>query len=329
MKIVVAPDKFAGTLTAAEAAAAIAAGWAAERPADELLLVPMADGGEGTVAVVHAALTAAQLHHAEVEDALGRPVEAAWLALPDGRALVEAAQACGLSRLSPEELDPMRATSFGVGQLLLAADATGPTEIVVGLGGTATMDGGAGLVAALAGANLRAKVVAAADVTAPLLGPAGAVALYARQKGASEAELPLLERRLEELADRLAGRWQDLPGAGAAGGLGFGLAACCEAKVVPGAPLVGALVGLPEALGGAGLVCTGEGALDRQSGTGKVPAHVAELARASGIPVFALAGRIEDGAGASYDRVAELGPQGLSRPTELLTAAAARLARSL
>jgi glycerate kinase len=155
------------------------------------------------------------------------------------------------------------------------------------------------------------------------------VALYARQKGASEADLPALERRLEELADRLGGPWRDLPGAGAAGGLGFGLAACCGATIVPGAPLVGELVGLPAAFEGAALALTGEGALDRQSGTGKVPAYVAEQARTRGLPVFALAGRIEDGAGAGFDAVAELGPEGLSRPAELLRAAAAGLARML
>ena len=329
MKVVVAPDKFAGTLGAAEAAAAIAAGWSDARPADELELVPLADGGEGTVAVVEAALPEARRHRIEVRDALGRPVEAAWLSLPDGRALLEAAEACGLSRLAPGERDPLAATSFGVGELLLAASAQGHGEIVVGLGGTATMDGGAGLAAAVAGRRLPTRVVAAADVTAPLLGPAGAVALYARQKGASEADLPALERRLEELADRLGGPWRDLPGAGAAGGLGFGLAACCGATIVPGAPLVGELVGLPAALEGAGLVLTGEGALDRQSGTGKVPAYAAEQARGLGLPVFALAGRIEDGAGAGFDAVAELGPEGLSRPAELLRAAAARLARML
>lgn len=329
MHVVVAPDKFAGTLTAAEAAAAIAAGWAGARPGDELVLRPMADGGEGTVAVVEAALPAAERRRTDVLDALGRPVEAAWLALPDGRALLEAAQACGLWRVEPGERDPWGATSIGVGQLLLAADAAGHSELVVGLGGTATMDGGAGLSTALAGKRLRARVVAAADVTAPLLGPGGAVALYASQKGASEADLPLLERRLEQVADRLGGSWRDLPGAGAAGGLGLALAASCGATIVPGAALVGDLIGLPEALDGADLVLTGEGALDRQSGTGKVPAYVATLARARGLPVFALAGRIEDGAGSAFDATAELGPDGLMRPAELLAAVAARLAGTL
>jgi glycerate 2-kinase len=329
VQVVIAPDKFAGTLTAAEAAAAIAAGWSAQRPEDELVLVPMADGGEGTIAVVAAALPLAQRRQAQVQDALGRPTDAGWLALPDGRALLEAAEACGLSRLRPEERDPVEATSFGVGQLLLAAVSAGHRDLVVGLGGTATMDGGAGLAEALAGAELPASVVAAADVSAPLLGPHGAVALFAEQKGAREADLPFLERRLEGLAARLGGSWHELPGAGAAGGLGFGLAAFCGATIEPGAPLVGALVGLPGTLGDAGLVLTGEGALDSQTGTGKVPAYVAGLARDRGLPVYALAGRIEAGAETAYDRVAELGPEGLVRPAELLTARAAELATAL
>jgi glycerate 2-kinase len=228
----------------------------------------------------------------------------------------------------PEERDPWAATSFGVGELLLAAAAAGHREIVVGLGGTATMDGGAGLAEALRGVRLRAKVVAASDVTAPLLGPNGAVALFARQKGATESDLPRLERRLEQLADSVGGPWRDLPGAGAAGGLGFGLAAFCGATIEPGAALVGGLVGLTAALERAGLVLTGEGALDRQTGIGKVPAYVAGLARARGLRVLALAGRVEDGAGAGYDGVAELGPEGLIRPEELLAARAAELAGS-
>ena len=330
MKVVITPDKFAGTLTAAEAATAIASGWRSARSEDELVLVPLADGGEGTVEVVRAALPGAQAHASEVRDARGRPVTATWLGLPDGRALVEAAQACGLSALAAGERDPLTATSFGVGELILAATRAGHEEIVVGLGGTATVDGGAGLVEALRGETLRALITVAVDVNAQLLGPTGAVAGFARQKGAAEADLPLLERRLEQLADRAerdGGRWRDLPGAGAAGGLGFGLAAFCGGRIEPGSPLIGGLVGLEDALADAGLVITGEGALDRQTQTGKVPAYVAGLARSRGIPVLALAGRIEDGAEASFDDVAELGPEGLEHAAELLASRAADLAR--
>ena len=334
MRIVVAPDKFAGTLTSAEAAAAIAAGWRVARPDDDLVLVPMADGGEGTLEVVETAIPKATRHVTEVLDARGRPIGAAWLALPNGQALVEAAQACGLSRLGSAERDPLTATSFGVGQLLRTASLAGHRRIVVGLGGSATVDGGAGLVEALDGSPLHAEIVAAVDVSAPLLGIDGAVAGFARQKGAAESDLPNLERRLEELADDAertlpGGPWRDLPGAGAAGGLGFGLAAFCGATLAPGAPLVGALVGLEAALAAAELVVTGEGALDRQTATGKVPSYLASLARERGLSVFAIAGRIENGAASAYDRVAELGPEGLLRPAELVSARAEELARSL
>jgi glycerate 2-kinase len=348
VKIVVAPDKFAGTLTAAGAATAIAAGWRSVRPLDEIVLVPMADGGEGTIDVVAAAVADARRHEAEVLDARGRPTTATWLGLPDGRALIESAQACGLSQLAPGERDPRTATSFGVGQLLLAASSAGYGELVVGLGGSATVDGGAGAAQALGhrlvsrvgelerverGAPLGATIVAAADVSSPLLGPDGAVGCFAPQKGASTADLPLLERSLERLADVVerdlaGGPWRDLPGAGAAGGLGFALAAFCGAGIAPGAPTVAGLVGLPLALDGAELVVTAEGALDRQTATGKVPAYVVSLGRERGLKVLAIAGRLEDGAGDPFDAVAELGPEGLHRPAELLKARAAELARS-
>ena len=302
MKIVVAPDSFAGTLSAAGAAEAIAAGWRSVRPGDELVLVPMSDGGDGLIDVVGAAVAQATRHEVEVLDARGRAVTAAWLALPDGRALIESAQACGLARLAASERDPATATSSGVGQLLLAARAAGHDELVVGLGGSATMDGGAGAVAALGhrveggagelvrvarGAPLGASVVLAADVDSPLLGPDGA-ARFARQKGATDEQLPELERILERFADVVerdldGGPWRDLPGAGAAGGLGFGLAAFCGARLVPGAPLVAELVELERKLDGASIVVTGEGALDGQTGAGKVPSFVLALARERGL----------------------------------------------
>ena len=349
MKVVVAPDTFAGTLSAAEAAEAIAAGWRATRPHDELVLVPMSDGGDGLIDVVAAAAAGARRFTAEALDARGRATVATWLALPDGRALIESAQACGLSQLAAADRDPATATSFGVGQLLLAARAAGHDELVVGLGGSATVDGGAGAAVALGhsltsregtldragqGSPLGASVVAAADVTSPLLGPDGAVARFALQKGATPAQLPSLERSLQLLADIVerdleGGPWRDLPGAGAAGGLGFGLAAFCGARIAPGAPIVAELVGLERQLEEAAIVVTGEGKLDSQTAAGKVPAYVASLARRRGLEVFAIAGRIEAGAEVAFDAVAELGPDGLVRPAELLTARAADLARSL
>ena len=349
MKVVVAPDTFSGTLVAAEAARSIAAGWSSVRPDDELVLVPMADGGDGTIDVVAAAVAGARRQPAEVLDARGRPILATWLSLPDGRALIECAQACGLSQLSPDERDPATATSAGVGQLLLAARGAGHRELVVGLGGSATVDGGVGAVRALghrlvsrngklASAErtspFDATVVVAADVSSPLLGSEGAVTRFAPQKGAAAAQLPELERSLERLADIVerdldGGPWRDLPGAGAAGGLGFGLAAFCGARIAPGAAMVAELVGLAAALDGATLVVTGEGALDRQTATGKVPAYVLSLARPRGLTVLAIAGRLEDGAGDPFDAVAELGADGLRRPAELLTARATELARTI
>lgn len=360
MKIVVAPDKFSGTLTAAQAASAIAAGWRRIRPQDELVLVPMADGGEGTLAVLAAAVHGAERLETEVADALGRPVPASWLRLPDGRAVVEAAEAGGLSRLGPRERDPLRTTSYGVGQLLCAVAATGAKEVVVGLGGSATVDGGAGMAIALGHRLLRAdgnglkvggafvhevdrvipgpdlgmRVRVAADVASPLLGPNGAAAVFGPQKGADAEGVAVLEAGLAALAgsverDLGGGPWRDIPGAGAAGGLGFALLAFCEASVVSGAALVAELVGLEHALTGADVVVTGEGSLDAQSGEGKAPAYVRERAKANGALALAVAGRVRDGAGAAFDAVAELGPEGVHRAAELIQERTAVLAAAV
>ncbi|MGH8904245.1 MAG: glycerate kinase [Egibacteraceae bacterium] len=359
MKVVLAPDKFAGTLSAAEAAQAMADGWRRARPFDELALVPMADGGEGTIDVVEAAVPGTRREVVEVVDARGLATHGAWLALPDGLALVETAQACGLSFLSQQDRNPLLATSYGVGQLLAAAFAAGHREILIGLGGSATVDGGGGMATALGhrlrrvdgngvriggqflvdldhvelGPPLPARVVAVSDVETPLLGPAGAVAMFARQKGAAQDDLPLLERALRTLADiverDLGGSWRDLPGAGAAGGLGFGLAAFCAAEIALGAPTVAGLVGLEAELDGADVLVTGEGALDHQTATGKVPAYVARLARSRGLAVLAVVGRVEDGAEVAFDRVAALGPEGLERAATLVAARTAELARML
>lgn len=360
MRVVVAPDKFAGTLTAAEAARAVAGGWSRVRPADEVVVVPMADGGEGTLAVVEAAVRGSERVELEVADALGRPVRAAWLRLPDGRALVEVAQACGLSRLAPRDRDPLRATTYGVGQLLRAAVAGGATAIVVGLGGSATVDGGAGMATALGARLLRADgngvkvggrwlgeitrivpppplgvpLVAASDVTNPLLEAAGAAAVFGPQKGADAEAVALLDDNLRRFADVVerdlpGGPWRDAPGAGAAGGLGFALLALTGAPIVPGAQAVADLVGLERALDGAAVAVTGEGALDASSAGGKAPTHVLARARAHGARVLAVAGRVADGAGEAFDAVAELGPDGLERPAELVEQRAAELARQV
>ncbi|MDP8971430.1 MAG: glycerate kinase, partial [Actinomycetota bacterium] len=290
----------------------------------------------------------------------GRAVAADWLRLPDGRALVEAAQACGLSRLAPADRNPLQATSYGVGQLLGAAVDAGCGEVTVGLGGSATVDGGAGLAIALGHRLLRAdgngvrvggkylrrlvrivpapppraQVIAAVDVTDPLLGPEGAVATYAPQKGADPEDLPVLEDALRTLADVAerdlpGGPWRDLPGAGAAGGLGFALAGFCGARLTGGAGAVAEFVGFQEALDGAEVAVTGEGALDAQTQRGKVPGFVAQRARAAGARVLAVAGRVADGAEEGFDAVAALGPEGPQRAGELVSERAEELARRL
>jgi glycerate kinase len=359
VKIVLAPGKFAGILSAVEAARAMAEGWRRARPADDLVLVPMADGGEGTIDVVEWAVPRARRACLEVADAHGHAILAAWLALPDGRALVEAAQACGPSRLAPVpgleprmEPDPLHATSYGVGQLLRAASAH-HLEIVVGVGGSATADGGGGMATALghrllradgngvkvggrfladldrieAGPPLPASIVVASDVASPLLGPCGAMATLAAQHGAAEGDVPVLEAALTRLADVAerdlrGGPWRDLRGAGAAGGLGFGLAAFCGARLAPGVAAVAGLVGLDRALDRAAVVVgTGEGALDRRLADNGVPALVAALGRAHGCAVFAVADR--------PDAVAALGPDGPRQAAEQVAAHTAELARAL
>ena len=356
MKVVVAPDKFAGTLSAAEAAEAMATGWRQVRPDDETVLVPIADGGEGTIDVV-ASVRGVTRHVAEVADARGRACEAAWLSLPDGRTLVEAAQAVGLSGLAPEDRDPLTATSYGVGQLIAAAAAEGASEIVTTLGGSATSDGGAGAVTALGHRLLRADgnrlkvgalplrqldrvelgpalgttVTVACDVNNPLLGPAGAATVFGPQKGAGPDDVPALEAALTLWADVVerdvpGGPWRHLPGAGAAGGLGFALAAFVGARLAPGAATIAELVGFHAAVADADVVITGEGKLDGQTAHGKAPGYVAEQARARGARVLAIAGQITDGAEALADAARALGPEGFDRPAQLCAERAAELA---
>jgi glycerate kinase len=357
VKVVIAPDKFAGTLTAAQAAAAIARGWLRARPGDDVVLVPMADGGEGTIDVVGRAVPGCRREPLEVADARARAVDATWLRLPDGRALLEAAEACGLRRMAVEDRNPRLTTTYGVGQLLASASAAGVTQIVIGLGGSATVDGGAGMATALGHRLLRADgngvkvgaeyvrqlaqvelgsplgvpVVAATDVTNPLLGPDGAAPVYGPQKGASPEDVPVLAQALTVLADVVerdvpGGPWRELPGAGAAGGLGFGLAAFCGAQLEGGAAMVGELVGLEDALAGADAVVTGEGAIDAQTAAGKVAAHLTARAAERGIPVLAVAGQISPGAEEGFAAVRALGPEGLERPAELLVERSADLA---
>jgi glycerate 2-kinase len=325
MRVVIAPDKFKGSLTAAEVAAAVAAGIAAAVPSAEVVQVPVADGGEGTLA---AALAAGfDRVPVTVTGPTGAPLDSA-LAVRDRTAVVELAAASGLAVLPGGVPAPLTATSLGTGQLVRAALDLGCTEVVLGIGGSACTDGGAGLLVAL-GARLTdvrgddlppgggclpfldrvdltgldprlagTRVVLASDVDNPLLGPTGAAAVYGPQKGAAPADVELLEAALTRwaavLGDALGPRAAALaaePGAGAAGGVGFACLAALDAVRRPGIDVVLDLAGFPALLAGADLVVTGEGSLDVQTLHGKAPAGVAARARAADVPVVAVAGR--------------------------------------
>jgi glycerate kinase len=329
MRVVVCPDKFAGTLSAVDAAKAMADGWRRGAPGDEVVTVPLSDGGPGFLDVLRAALGGRWVPVTTC-DPLGRPVEGGVL-LVDGDgaapvAYVESAQACGLHLLSPAERDPKVTTSYGLGLLLTAAVEAGAREVVVGLGGSAVNDAGAGMLAALGapvlddagyalpygGAALvaaaaldgvprlrQASLVAATDVDNPLLGDQGASAVFGPQKGATAEDVRLLDAalaRFTEVLERdlptcppgLAG----LPGAGAAGGLGAALLAL-GGRRESGIELVRRLVGLDTVLDTADLVVTGEGSFDGQSLRGKVVAGVATAARQRGLPCLVMAGRVD------------------------------------
>ena len=322
MKIVVAPDKFKGSLPATQVAAAIAVGLHAGLPGVEVVTIPVADGGEGTVD----AAVAAGFERVPVTAAgpAGDPVRASY-ARRGEVAVVELAGVCGLARLPAGRPAPLTASSFGAGEVLRAVLEAGARRIVLGVGGSASTDGGAGLLQALGarvldtsgepvrpgGAGLRdvvtldltrlhralypADVILAADVDNPLTGPDGAAEVYGPQKGASPGEVALLDEGLRRWAAVVAaavGRdWSRAPGAGAAGGVGFGALAVLGATRRPGIELVLDLTGFETALDGADLVITGEGSLDAQSLAGKTPVGVARAAARRGIGVIAVAGR--------------------------------------
>jgi glycerate kinase len=358
MRVLVAPDKFAGTLTAVEAADAIAAGWRRTAPLDELDLAPMADGGPGFVDVMHAAL-GGELLAVTVSGPLGTPTPATLLHAGD-TTYVETAQACGLELTHGEHAE--RATTTGVGELLLAALGTGASTIVLGLGGSGTNDGGAGLVSALgvtadgpldAGVEGLAAVtrvdlgparervagvrlVAATDVDAPLTGLFGATKTFGPQKGIAEEDLPRLDGVLEGFARATDQRVSLEPGAGAAGGLGFALL-LLGAERSPGIDLVSGAVRLAERARIADLVLTGEGAFDFSSRAGKVPYGVAQVAEEALRPCVALAGQVLVGSRemralgieSAYSMVDLAGEQrALAEPAAVLTELAARVART-
>ena len=280
------PDSLKGVLTAVDAAVALAEGL--RRAGAEAEQVPVADGGEGTADVLAAAL-GGDWRQADVSDPLGRPITARWLLLWDGTAVVEAAAAIGLELLAREERDPLRASSRGLGQLVHAALAADARSLVVALGGTATVDGGAGLREVVRALPVPTRALC--DVRNPLLGERGAARAFGPQKGASPAAVAELERRLAAMHELAP--FASLPGAGAAGGLGAALAAL-GAELVPGAAFVLEAVGLAERLRGAALAITGEGEVDLSSAEGKAPGAVVDLCRAAGVRCAVFGGRIRE-----------------------------------
>ncbi|WP_253788251.1 glycerate kinase [Nocardia amikacinitolerans] len=318
--VLLAPDKFKGSLTASEVAAALAAGIASVRPDAEIRPVPVADGGDGTVD----AFVAAGWERVETiaPGPTGVPAAAAYARRGD-TAVVELAEVVGLVKLPGRRFDPLGAGTEGLGVVIADALDRGATHIVLGLGGSASTDGGAGLLrtlgvrvldgdghelpsgggslvraahvdrAALHPKAAAARFTLACDVDNPLLGPKGAVAVYGPQKGADADHLTILEAALTNWANLVGPEFAELPGAGAAGGTGFGALAVLGAEVRSGIEVLLELLDFPALLRDASLVVTGEGSLDAQSLHGKAPIGVCRAARAAGVPVVAVAGRVE------------------------------------
>jgi len=292
MRVVISPDSFKGSITAGDAAAAIAAGWRAVRPIDEVVLLPQADGGEGTLDAVADAIPDAVLRPVVgVTGPDGAPVDAAWLELPDGTAVIELARSSGLALMRP--LNALAATTRGLGEVIAAALDAGARDLVIGLGGSASTDGGAGALEALGDRRPPGTVTLLTDVTAPLLGPDGAAAVFGPQKGATPADVEVLERRMRDWAARYRGADPDTPGAGAAGGTAFGFLAAWGARIVPGAAAIADLTGLTAALPDADVLVTGEGRFDATSLTGKVVGHALRAAQDAGVArVVVIAGQV-------------------------------------
>lgn len=337
MRILIMPDSFKGSLSAVQAARAMARGVRAVFPDAALELLPVADGGEGTVETLVEA-TGGVIHHSTVRGPLGEPVRAAWGVLGDGRtAVIEMAAAAGLTLLEEYQKNPMAATTYGVGELLLAALEAGLSRVIIGIGGSATNDGGTGLATALGArftdANGRAlppggaalarlagvditgldprlaatEILVACDVDNPLCGPRGASAVFGPQKGASQVMVDELDAALAHyaaLAEKACGKKvAERPGAGAAGGLGAGLMLFTGAKLQPGIDLVLQAMRAEEKIRQADLVLTGEGNTDFQTCFGKAPAGVGKLAQKHSVPAICISG----GLGRDYEKIYECG----------------------
>ena len=361
MKIVCCPDSFKESMSAAQAARALATGVRRVLPDAQCLEIPMADGGEGftdaLIDALHASERLVPILNSIGEECVG------MFALAGDRAVIDVAQAVGIGLVSPERRAVRTMTTYGVGQLILAAIDAGATEILVGLGGTGTNDGGAGMMRALgmrlrdpegntligspeslakiavideAGIDPRLKDISfrvACDVDNPLVGERGASAIYGPQKGASPEDVQFLDTALAAWATVTGHKEStEIPGAGAAGGLGFAFHALLGAALEPGVDVVAHVVGLNDAINGADLVLTGEGAIDRQTLMGKTLSGILRRSTQAGVPVIAFAGRIGDGADALYqhgcagivpivDRVTNLADALANGPDNLANAA--------
>ncbi len=370
--VLIAPDSFKGSITSIDAAREIERGLRRVLPDVTVYSVPMADGGEGTAeALLHS--VGGEVMPAVVTGPLGEPVKAHWVKLANATAVIEMASASGLTLIPPDRRDPSVTTTRGTGELILAALDSGCRRLLVGIGGSATNDGGAGMAQAL-GVSLRSadgeelgpgglelarletidvsgldprlaqcEVMVASDVTNPLTGPLGASAVYGPQKGASPEQVLLLDSALENYRKKLAevfGRdIGAIPGAGAAGGLGAGLASFCGAQLKSGIDLVLELSGAEELMRKSDLVITGEGRTDASSAMGKVPSGIGTLAKRVGVPVVCLTGCADESAHALYDLgVSAIVPiadrpmsleASMQNAARLLSAAAERLARLL
>ncbi len=366
MKILVAPDKFKGSLSAVAAVAAITRGLRAVWPEAEITGAPIADGGEGFAEALGQALGGGWVETRAL-DPIGREIATRYMWVEAERlAIIEMSEASGIWRLTPAERAPLRANTFGTGQLIRHATERGARKILVGLGGSATTDGGVGLAAALGyefltsdgeelalhpgqfialtriqagGAIELPEIIAACDVQNPLLGPRGTARVFSPQKGASASDIITLEGGLSALADcvttDLGCDFRDTPGAGAAGGIAYGLMSFCGAKVCSGFDLVAETLRLEERIAASDLVVTGEGRIDDQTLEGKGPAGVAALARRHGKPVLALAGSVAESAAVDnlFDAACGIIDEpvtldaAMARGAEFLERAAARAAR--
>jgi glycerate kinase len=348
MRILIAPDKFKGALNAREVAKNVAKGLHDVLSDAKIDIVAMADGGEGTAEAICDSLGCSWVN-CQAHDPIGRQIEARYGWLDRSKlAVMEMSEAAGMRRLSENERDPVQATTFGVGEMILDAARRGANEIIIGLGGSATNDGGFGMARAIGyrffskGKELaenvselqnltkiempsppQLKIIAAVDVQNPLLGENGATRVFGPQKGAREDDLNILELALTRLADVVAEEfgfdYRDKPGAGAAGGLGFGLMSFCSATIQPGFDVVAEAVGFKSKVKAVDLVVTGEGSLDRQTLEGKTPFGVARLARRLGKKVFAIAGRYDGDPQVRdlFDEVYQLARSGMSEKEQM------------